>query len=135
MRQAILLLAIAGALHAQTYHAPQLASVKTPAPTAWWLHGPCALQATMAFADGLSSWRQGEGNVLLVETFGPQAGHFYRTGAARLGAFTGGIVAASYVVGYLKPSWRRYIGILNLGMGAGHAGAVAYNLRENPIYR
>jgi hypothetical protein len=70
-----------------------------------------------------------------AEETGPQQGHFYRTGAARLTGITLGIAAASYVVAWVHPGWRRYIGVLNLSCADAHLGTVVYNVVQNPYYR
>ena len=104
-------------------------------PSVWWIHAPVTAHLMSAAQDGLSSWKQGEGNSLYVTTTGPQAGHFYRSGAGKLAGITIGICTISEVVGYLKPGWRRYIGAVNLGAAASHVGITTANVIRNPYYR
>ncbi|MGP8246291.1 MAG: hypothetical protein ACLQVN_17445 [Bryobacteraceae bacterium] len=105
------------------------------APSAWWVHGTVAAHIMAAALDGLSSWKQAESNPLYAEAAGPQTGRFYRTGAARLAGITLSIGAVSEAVGWLKPSWRRYVGALNAGAAAAHEGVAVSNLVRNPYYR
>jgi hypothetical protein len=111
------------------------ASRQQPKPPAWWVHGTVAAHIMAASLDGLSSWKQPESNPLYAEAAGPQAGRFYRMGAARLAGITLSIGAISEVAGRLKPSWRRYVGALNASAAAIHAGAAVSNLVRNPCYR
>jgi len=105
------------------------------APSWWWVHGPVLAHMSTAALDGFSSWKQGEGNSLYVQESGPQQGHFYRTGAARLTGITLGIAAASYVVGRVHPGWRKYVGVFNLSCAGAHLGTVVNNVVQNPYYR
>lgn len=124
MRYAILILAISAPLWCQP---------KPPSP--WWVHASVVAHAMAAAQDGLSSWKQGEGNGLYADASGPQRGHFYRTGAARLAGITFDIVAISEGLGALKPKWRKYIAALNFGAAAAHVGVTASNVIRNPYYR
>jgi hypothetical protein len=104
-------------------------------PSAWWVHGTVAAHIMAASLDGLSSWKQPESNPLYAEATGPQTGRFYRKGAARLAGITLSIGAVSEAVGWLKPSWRRYVGALNAGAAAVHEGVAVSNVVRNPYYR
>jgi hypothetical protein len=104
-------------------------------PSWWWVHGPVLAHMSAAALDGFSSWKQGEANSLYVQESGPQEGHFYRTGAARLTGATLGIAAASYFVGWVHPGWRKYVGVFNLSCAGAHLGTVVYNVVQNPYYR
>ena len=114
-------------LHAQTLDPPK--------PSMWWVHCTAAAHMMSAAEDGLSSWRQSEGNRLYAQSSGPQSGHFYRTGAGRMTGITLGAVAVSYALAYIHPGWRKYIGIVNLGAAAAHQGVVVSNVVRNPYYR
>ena len=101
----------------------------------WWAHASVAAHAMSAAQDGLSSRHQAEANVLYTTPTGPQAGHFYRTGAGRMAASTLGVVAVSEVVAHFKPGWRKYIAALNFGAAAAHVGVTTSNVIRNPYYR
>ena len=108
---------------------------KSIIPSSWWVHGSVVAHAMAAAQDGLSSWKQGELSPLYADKTGQWAGHFYRTGAGRLAGITLGIVAVSEVVGHFKPKWRKYVGVLNFGAAAAHAGITTSNVVRNPYYR
>src|ERR1035438_7548235 len=54
-----------------------------PSTSMWWVHGSVAAHMMSAAQDGLSSWKQAEGNALYTTQTGPQTGHFYRQGAVQ----------------------------------------------------
>jgi len=101
----------------------------------WWVHASVAAHVMSAAQDGLSSWKQAEGNALYTTKVGPQTGHFYRTGAGRLAASTLGSAAVSEVVAHFKPKWRRYIAALNFGGAAAHVAVTTSNVVRNPWFR
>lgn len=113
----------------------QAQALDPPRPSMWWVHCSVAAHIMSATEDGLSSWKQAEGNRLYAQSGGPQTSHFYRTGAGRMTGLTLGAVAVSYAVAYIHPSWRKYIGILNLGAAAAHQAVVVNNVVQNPYYR
>lgn len=104
-------------------------------PSAWWVHGSVFAHLTFAAMDGLSSWKQGEGNVIYQQNSGIYAGRFYRSGAARLTGITLSFGAASELLGILHPKWRRYISGANLGAAGAHVGVTVSNIARNPYYR
>jgi hypothetical protein len=93
-----------------------------------WLHAGAIAHAGAAVADGWTSYHQSERNPI----YGPT---FERAAAVRMAGITAGVIGVSYLLGWKHPTWRRYLGILNLGAAAGHAGAAVYNWRTNPYYR
>ena len=101
----------------------------------WWVHGAVVAHMMSATQDGLSSWKQSEANPIYTTQAGPQAGHFYRTGAGRMTASTLSVVAVSEVVAHFKPGWKKYIAALNFGAATAHVGVTASNVVRNPYYR
>lgn len=114
--------------------APYLRAQEKPA-SIWWVHGAVAAHMMSAAQDGLSSWKQAEGNALYTTQTGPQAGHFYRAGAGRMAGATLGAAAVSEVVAHFRPGWRKYVAALNLGAAAAHVGVTTSNVVRNPYYR
>ena len=114
--------------------APYLHAQQKPT-SIWWVHASVAVHMMSAAQDGLSSWKQSEGNALYATATGPQAGHFYRQGAGRMAASTLGAVAVSELVAHFKPTWRKYIAALNFGAAAAHVGVTTSNVIRNPYYR
>ena len=101
-----------------------------PKRQAKWLHVATGAHLTMALADGLSSWKQPEGNALLATN-----GRFQERGAQRMGLISVGIVAASYTIGHFRPGWKKHLAVFNLSMAGVHGGVTAYNLRTNPHFK
>jgi hypothetical protein len=114
--------------------APYLQAQEKPT-SIWWVHASVAAHMMSAAQDALSSWKMAEANPLYVTQTGPQAGHFYHTGAGRMAGATLGICAISEVVAHFKPRWRKYIAALNFGAAAAHVGVTTSNVVRNPYYR
>ena len=101
----------------------------------WWVHGSVVAHMMSATQDGLSSWKQGEGNAFYTTTTGPQTGHFYRSGAGKMAGITIGTCVVSEIVVYFKPKWRKYVAVLNFGAATAHVGITTSNVIRNPYYR
>jgi hypothetical protein len=101
----------------------------------WWVHGSVVAHMMSATQDGLSSWKQGEGNAFYTTTTGPQTGHFYRSGAGKMAGITVGTCVVSEVVAHFKPKWRKYTAAINFGATAAHVGVTTSNVIRNPYYR
>jgi len=115
------------ACQAQEYHYPPVTRIQRSEPSQRWVYVPCLFHASMALADGLSSWHQPESNGFMADHQ-----RFSASSAGKLSLFTGGVIAVSYALGRLRPKWRPYIGVLNLSMGSAHLGATAWNVSQNP---
>ena len=101
----------------------------------WWVHAGITAQLAGTFADWATSWKQPEGNSLLVQSSGEYSGRFYRSGTAIKFGIAAGVTAVSYVVACKWPKTRRYVGIFNLAMGAGFSAQAFRNVAENPYYK
>ena len=106
-----------------------------PSTSMWWVHGSIAAHMMSAAQDGLSSWKQAEGNALYTTQTGPQTGHFYRQGAGRMAGITVGVCAVSDLVAHFRPRWRKYIAAVNLGAAGAHTAVTTSNVVRNPYYR
>jgi hypothetical protein len=93
------------------------------------------MQVAGSFADWATSWKQPEGDAMLAQSSGTYAGRFYRTGAMRKGALTGGIALLSYAVAWKFPKTRKFVGIFNFSLGAGYAAEAVRNAEVNPYYK
>ena len=104
--------------------------------TDWkWVHAGVAAQLAGNTADFATSWKQPEATKWLQETSGPYQGRFYRRGAAGKIAVSGCVTAVSYLVAWKWPKSRKYVGILNLSLGATFGGVAASNYIRNPYFR
>jgi hypothetical protein len=100
-----------------------------------WVHSGTAFQIAGSFADWATSWKQPEGNSLLAEGSGTYEGRFYRTAVAKRAAFSAGLAAASYVIGWKWPKAQKLVGIFNMTVGSGFAAAAIGNTIRNPYYK
>jgi hypothetical protein len=100
-----------------------------------WVHSGTVFQISGSFADWATSWKQPEGNSSLTESSGTYQGRFYRTAVARRAAFSAGLAAASYAIGWKWPKARRLVGVFNMTVGSGFAAAAISNAIRNPYYK
>ena len=86
--------------------------------------------------DGLTSWKQPEGNPLLATKTGPQAGHFYREGVNRKMLMGGSAAVLTLILAKKYPKLRPVLVWANVGAGVGFAtvGGLG-NIIRNPYYR